>query len=243
MNPGATAPEVPACWGYDSPSGASSKSTKSSACMAIRCAQSCDLTGPHEANYLQRHDPTAKSGSRDAACGAPNTKARAEIGAQRMTRRSGACPRLGRTKFRRVSVRPGTSRRRCDAAHATRTRPRPRRARKERRSRCILPIASMTRRKPRFRVVVEPLRSSVTPAEIASLFHPLEVRSIVLSQHGGCFSATVALYTQRDMDIACLRNHTMFGGHQLYVALAHQTRLLSRHRAGLADAQRGERGD
>lgn len=100
----------------------------------------------------------------------------------------------------------------------------------------------MTRRKPRFRVVVEPLRSSVTPAEIASLFHPLEVRSIVLSQHGGCFSATVALYTQRDMDIACLRNHTMFGGHQLYVAFAHQTRLLPRHRARLADAQRGERG-
>ncbi|WFC93742.1 hypothetical protein MBRA1_000365 [Malassezia brasiliensis] len=75
----------------------------------------------------------------------------------------------------------------------------------------------MTRRRPRFRVVVEPLRPSVTPAEIAQLFQPLEVRSVIVSQQCGRFKATVALYTQLDMEFACLRNNTMYAGYQLHV--------------------------
>ena len=66
--------------------------------------------------------------------------------------------------------------------------------------------------------MVEPLRPSVTPAEIAQLFQPLEVRSVVVSQQSGRFKATIALYTQLDMEFACLRNNTMYAGYQLYVA-------------------------
>lgn len=73
----------------------------------------------------------------------------------------------------------------------------------------------MTRRKPRYRVVVEPLRSTVTPDEIAQLFKPLDVRSIVVSQHGDRYSATVALHSQRDMEVACLRDQSVYAGQQL----------------------------
>ncbi|PKI84016.1 hypothetical protein MVES_002090 [Malassezia vespertilionis] len=73
----------------------------------------------------------------------------------------------------------------------------------------------MTKRKPRFRVVVEPLNSFVTPEDITQLFQPLDIRSVTMTQRETRNSATVALNNARDVDMACLRDATFFGGHKL----------------------------
>ena len=74
----------------------------------------------------------------------------------------------------------------------------------------------MMRRTGKYRVTVEPLRPMATTDEVVDLFKPLEIRDVVLSYQGGRYMAIVTLHSDRDMEIACLRDNTMYAGYQMY---------------------------
>lgn len=85
---------------------------------------------------------------------------------------------------------------------------------------------------PRFCVVVAPLPLKATSAEITQFFRPLSVQSVVWERTPPHASATVAFASEHEMEMACLRDNTLWDGKPLYVALL--TRHVHIHGRGTA---------